>query len=158
MYKQIELHYSDGSLRSTPFKATATTSIRYKQFAKKELNRCITGIINLVKTESYQELMKLTEVNENGERVMKEINLGDMSEGARDTMIALLNSEEIEDLKKIAYVMYKQGTGSDMTTLNNDDYLDWLDNYEPMEFINIIGDIIELYFGNVNMSVESKKK
>lgn len=60
--------------------------------------------------------------------------------------------------QKLGYIMAQHAAKADMEKLNEDAYMEWLDQFEPFDFVEAGGDIVKLYRGNEETSAESKKK
>lgn len=156
MYKELELRLADGTTESVPFKATGTTSIRFAQLTKKNLMATITGIISSVGKENYKALIDLSR------------NMQDETKPSIDSvdpdmlplLISIASSGELEKISQLAYVMNKQAkaeTPSDLSNLSFEDYLDWLEKFDSMEFLTNAVNIINIYMNNTDTSVEQKK-
>ncbi len=52
----------------------------------------------------------------------------------------------VEDL---TYIMAKQAEKADLTKLNEDDFIGWLEGFEPMDFANSAEEILNAYMGNM---------
>lgn len=62
-------------------------------------------------------------------------------------------------LQQLAFIMAcAANTNVDMRKLNMDEYIDWLDNFEPLDFAEAAEDIIDLYIANTKGLSEVKKK
>ena len=59
---------------------------------------------------------------------------------------------------ELAYVMARAADGTDMTQLSVKDYMAWLEQFEPMDFINGVEAIFNVYFGDMETEVDPKKK
>ena len=53
--------------------------------------------------------------------------------------------EGVEMITRLAYVMANQAEKVDMTTLNEEKFIDWLEEFGPMAFINASEDIMNVY-------------
>ena len=61
---------------------------------------------------------------------------------------------------RLAFVMHKQAiveSMRDMSELNDDEYYEWLDQFNPLAFSNTAGDIIDIYTCNLETSSDAKK-
>lgn len=54
------------------------------------------------------------------------------------------NSEAINAFMKLGYIFAKQAEG-EISTVSEDGYYDWLEQFELMDYINAVGDIGTLY-------------
>lgn len=74
------------------------------------------------------------------------------------------NKSEAENISltdtvmKLAFIMTKQAEKADMSMLSEDDFISWLENYDPMDLVLVGEDIINMYMGSTKQSVEPKKK
>ncbi len=65
-----------------------------------------------------------------------------------------------EAFSQLAYVMNKQATCkeiSELSNLNMSDYIEWLDQFAPMEFIGKSTAIVNTYVGNTETESDAKK-
>lgn len=60
--------------------------------------------------------------------------------------------------QKLGFIMNAQAEKKDMMELSYEKYIEFLDNFEPLEFITIGKDIISAYRMNEAGTSESKKK
>lgn len=61
---------------------------------------------------------------------------------------------------QLAYVMNKQATATsvaELTNLNEEDYIEWLDQFQPLTFTHNSDAIADIYVCNVETSSDSKK-
>jgi hypothetical protein len=58
---------------------------------------------------------------------------------------------------KLAYVMNRQAEGVQMSDMGMDDYLDWLDQFQPIELLKNAVTFIQLYLGNRETTSSLKK-
>lgn len=61
-------------------------------------------------------------------------------------------------LSQLAYIMNKQAEKKDMNDISMDDFFSWMEDFEPMDFVNAGPDIINTYFASTLTSSENKKK
>ena len=65
-------------------------------------------------------------------------------------------------ISELAYIMTKaaeaQNGGEAMSTLNMESYIDWLEQFEPLDLTLSADEIIDLYMGNGKTLSEGKKK
>ena len=54
-------------------------------------------------------------------------------------------SEGVEAVTELAFVMAKQAEGVDMNKLNEEEFINWLEDFSAMAFINAAEDILEVY-------------
>lgn len=53
--------------------------------------------------------------------------------------------EGLEAVSELAYIMNKQATKADMAKLTFEDFIEWLEGFGPMAFVNASEDIIAVY-------------
>ena len=74
---------------------------------------------------------------------------------------AIGEAHKCEDIySKLAFVMHKQalvGSVKEMSELNEDEYYEWLDQFEPLEFANNADVLADIYICNVETSSDAKK-
>ena len=63
-----------------------------------------------------------------------------------------------EVITQMAFIMSKQFEKTDMNTLSMDDFFEWLEDYEPMDFVMAGEDIVNFYMASSKPSIEAKKK
>lgn len=153
MYKEIVLKLAEeDEEKAFQFKATGTTSIRYKMLFGKELLAGIVSIFESVGTDRLDEMMKEQNETEEG------INEENISAETLQTLIAITGSGQLDTIQQMAYIMNMQGTGADMTTLSLEGYMEWLDQFDSFEFLTHTMDFIGLYMGNRTTSSTQKKE
>ena len=54
-------------------------------------------------------------------------------------------AEGIEAVTQLAYIMAKSAENADMNKLNYDEFIKWLEDFEPMAFVDAAEDILSLY-------------
>ena len=153
MYKEIVLKLAEeDEEKAFQFKATGTTSIRYKMLFGKELLAGIVSIFESVGTDKLDEMMKEQNETEEG------INEENISAETLQTLIAITGSGQLDTIQQMAYIMNMQGTGADMTTLSLEGYMEWLDQFDSFEFLTHTMDFIGLYMGSRTTSSTQKKE
>ena len=70
------------------------------------------------------------------------------------------DTETVVIAQQMAYVMAKQADGSDLTRISMEDFLVWMEQFDPIPFNNFdtVIQIIEAYTGQQKTTSESKKK
>lgn len=145
MFREIELQLADGSKKSMPFLANATTAIRYRQLFQKELLGGITGIFGAVGSDRLLDLVKMGQA---AEAAGGELTLENVDGDTMQTILSIAGSGELDTISKMAFIMNRQAEHAEMGKLNLEQYLDWLDQFEPMEFLTKAMDFIGLYMSN----------
>lgn len=133
MYKELELNLADGTSEKVAFKATGTTTYRFKQLTHKDLMTCIINMIDATKD----------------------------AEDDTQVAIAIASSGNIDSISQLAYVMHRQAEAksiSDLDDLTFEKYLDWLDLFDSMEFLYKAVQLINIYMNNTETTVEPKKE
>lgn len=59
---------------------------------------------------------------------------------------------------QLAFIMSKQAEGANMNAISMDEFMSWLEDYEPMDFVTAAQQIIDVYMSSAVVSVEAKKK
>ncbi len=54
-------------------------------------------------------------------------------------------SEGVEAVTELAFIMAKQAEGVDMNKLNEEEFINWLEGFSAMAFINSAEDILNVY-------------
>lgn len=155
MYRQINLELATGEKQDFGFLACGTTSLRYKMLFGAELLGEITSIIGAVGSDSISKIVGATQTAAaSGE---EELDLSTVDADTLQAFIAIAASGKLDTISKMAYVMNQQATGADMKKLSIDGYLDWLDQFETMEFLTHALDFISLYMANREGTSSLKK-
>lgn len=77
----------------------------------------------------------------------------------KDLFQQLKNTQDlsVEVIQELAYVMHKQAAG-EANTISTDDYMIWLEDFDPMEIAIASGDIVNIYAGQQATTSAAKKK
>ena len=78
-----------------------------------------------------------------------------ISEGTKPEGVDMKVASEVAP--ELAFIMAKSAEKADMTKLNSDKMLEWLEHFEPMDIINATEAIFSVYFGDTETEVEAKK-
>lgn len=62
-----------------------------------------------------------------------------------------------EVVTQLAYIMHKQAEKADMNRLSIDDFYAWLEDYEPMDFVMVGQEIINVYMASTIPTSTAKK-
>lgn len=85
------------------------------------------------------------------------VELNEMNAGKRD------DAEVVDMVSRLAYVMAKQaeaqtnGDRTIMSKLGFDDYIEWLEQFETMDFAHASREIMNLYIGQTEGDSKPKK-
>lgn len=156
MFRQIKLQLADGTEKEFPFLACGTTSVRFRMIFKKELLGSITGIINSIGTDQLTELMKIEQ--KAAEEGKEELTLDDIDPDTLQILLSIVGSGELDTISEMAFIMNKQAEKADMAELDLGNYLDWLEQFESMEFLTHAMDFIGLYMSNRTATSKPKKE
>lgn len=156
MHRDIVLQMADGTEKSIPFVANGATALRYRMVFGKELMDSISAIMNKIGIERIVGLMQSAEAAQAEGK--DELELADMSPEMIQSAIAIVSTGEMNTVSQLAYIMNASAEKKDMRSLNVDGYLDWLEEFETMEFLTHAMDIIMLYMNNRATSSIPKKK
>jgi len=63
----------------------------------------------------------------------------------------------VETIQELAYIMMKQAT-KDLDTANFDNYMIWLEEFDPMDFAGASAEIVNVYASQQQTSSTAKKK
>ena len=75
--------------------------------------------------------------------------------------IAIASSGNLDSISQLAYVMHRQAEAksiSDLDDLTFENYLDWMDLFDSMEFLYKAVQLINIYMNNTETTVEPKKE
>jgi hypothetical protein len=65
----------------------------------------------------------------------------------------------IDTISKLAFIMASAADPSvDMSALNMEKYMNWLEQFEPFDLTNASDQIVDVYMGNMGTKSEDKKK
>ena len=78
--------------------------------------------------------------------LLKQLNSGDGIEIAGD------------NIPELAFIMAKQADKADMMHLKYEQYLQWLEIFDPLDIVMQGAEIIGVYFADMETDVEPKKK
>lgn len=69
------------------------------------------------------------------------------------------DEDAAEMIGELAYIMSASANGTDMTKLSYDGYVEWLEGFDPMDFVdaNTVTALVNLYQGNEESQTEVKK-
>ena len=59
---------------------------------------------------------------------------------------------------KLAYIMNMSAIKADMSKLNDETFYEWIEQFDSSNSINIMGEIISIYFGTKKSTSEPKKE
>ena len=149
MFTKISLQLADGSKKDVPFEANGATAIRYKEVFRKELMASITGIVDAIGTENLALLMAVSG---------KELSMDEMDPQLLKIILTIAGSGHLSSASELAYIMNASAEKKDMRSLSLDGYLDWLEQFESMEFLTHTMDFIGLYLGNRQSTSVQKKE
>lgn len=152
MYKEIYLKLADGGEKAFPFLANASTAIRFKMTFRKELS---DSIANIVKAAGIEKIAYIAAISGQEKEA---VDLGKVDAETLSVFISIAGSGELQTISELAYIMNQAALKADMTRLSVEGYLDWLDQFESLEFLNHIADFIGIYSGNRITSSDVKKK
>ena len=65
--------------------------------------------------------------------------------------------ENVELIQRLAFIMAKSAEDANMNTLNEDAYIDWLEQYETVELIEALPQVIGLYMASKGSTSKAKK-
>lgn len=156
MYKEITLQMANGDEKAIPFVANGGTAVRFRMIFKKELLGAITDILNATGSNGLAALIKLSKEREAAG--VDEVGLEELDPETLQAIIAIAGSGELDSISKLAFIMNKAAEGADMKTLDVEGYLDWLEQFETMEFLTHAMDILELYMSNKTTTSTPKKE
>ena len=77
-----------------------------------------------------------------------------------DLLSGMINAEgnfDVDVVSKLAFVMAKQAAKADMKALNMDQFIDWLEDFDSMAFIENINEIVGIYSNSKENTSEEKK-
>lgn len=82
---------------------------------------------------------------------------GDIMKELMEMNTEQIDSSVIEKIQKLAFIMAKSAEGANMTALTEDDYLEWLDQFDSLEMMTASKDIVSIYLGGKVSESELKK-
>lgn len=132
------------------FLACATTGFRYKQLFGTEL---LGDVMSIMSVLSPAQQAAINSAAVKGDAI--DLNVMDKNDLA--AFIAIAETGKLNCISKMAFIMNKQAEGADMRRLETDNYFDWLEQFESMEFLVHSLDFISLYMANVQGTSTPKK-
>lgn len=82
--------------------------------------------------------------------------LTQISEGTRENGVEMTVASEVAP--ELAFIMAMSAQKADMNGLNETKWLEWLEQFGPMDVVNATEQIFSVYFGDAETEVEAKKK
>lgn len=80
----------------------------------------------------------------------------------KDIITALKSMDNEETVQEyapeLAYIMNQQAAGSNMAMLNYDTFIEWLDQFEPLDLVMAAKDIVTVYLASAKQTATPKKK
>lgn len=64
----------------------------------------------------------------------------------------------VDTLSELAFIMAQAAQMEDMSKLNMEVYIEWLEQFEPLDLTEAVEEIVDLYMGNSETISEVKKK
>lgn len=70
------------------------------------------------------------------------------------------DADTVTMAQQMAYIMAKQAEGGDLSALSEDDFLLWMENFDPLPFnsFEVAASIIAVYSGQQKTTSQPKKK
>lgn len=68
------------------------------------------------------------------------------------------NEEQVDTIQRLAYIMAQAGADADMSALSKDGYMEWLDQFEAIDLVEALPQVVALYSGNKVSTSKAKKK
>lgn len=78
----------------------------------------------------------------------------------KDLMTGIVSADgsfDLDIVSKLAYLMSMQAAKADITSLNTDKFIDWLDGFDSMAFMDNCDKIFEVYVKSRNNTSKAKK-
>lgn len=82
---------------------------------------------------------------------------GDIMKELMEINTEKIDMAVIEKIQKLGFVMAKTAAGAKMAALTEDDYFEWLDQFDNMELMKAAKDIVMVYLGGKVSESELKK-
>ena len=155
MHRDIVLQMADGTEKNVSFVANGATALRFRMVFGRELIASITNIFNAIGADKLSGLMKT--VNTLQAEGREEMGLEDLSPEQLGALFAIVGSGEMNTISQLAYIMNAAAEHKDMRALDVESYLDWLEQFETMEFLTHAMDFILLYMNNRATTSVAKK-
>ena len=64
---------------------------------------------------------------------------------------------DIDILGRLAFVLSKQAAKANMSALSEDEYIEWLEDFDSMAFMNNAQEILSVYIGSQENASKAKK-
>ena len=153
MYIEVEMKLDGGGTQVVPLKANAATRIRYRAVFGKDPDADLAEGMKGMSAEALKAAAKAAAKLEGG---WAGVSINDLDSETLQSLAGVSAAPASDAASKLAYIMHNQAAGSDMTALNYDKYAEWLERFEPMEFVAHSQEIFA-YMGNKAMAVQPKK-
>ncbi len=156
MFRKITLATAEGELKEFSFLANATTAIRFRQVFQKELLGAITSIVSSAGSDQLAKLLVSAQAAEAAGKT--EIDLNEMDPELVGVLIKIAGSGELEAVSQMAYIMHEQADKADMSKISLSSYIEWLEQFDTMEFLTHAMDFISLYMSQRGSTSTPKKE
>lgn len=151
MRKEIQLQMADGTTKTLAFLTNAATPIRYRNLYGHELMGDIAGIMGALTPDVLQKIGKAE-----GEAETT-VDFDSLDPETLQAYISVASSGSLWAVQQMAFVMNCQAEGVNMRQIGLDDYLDWLEQFETLEFLSHAIDFIYMYMAGKESGSELKK-
>lgn len=68
------------------------------------------------------------------------------------------NTKSVETSQRLAYVMAMAGKGADMNTINFEGYINWLDEFDTVDLLEAMPEVINMWAESKRTISEAQKK
>lgn len=150
MRKELQLEMANGDKRTFAFVANAATPIRYRNLFGHELMGDIAGILGALKPDVLKKISAQ-------EGDAESVDFESLDPETLQAYISIASSGSLGAIKQMAYIMNCQAEGVNFKQIGFDEYLDWLEKFETMEFLAHAVDFIFMYMANKETGSDLKK-
>ena len=150
MHAVITMQMADGTESDVHFTANGATALRFRQVFGRELIESIKNIIDRLGAKNVATLMQ---------GGVDDMSLESLTPEQLNAVIAVVTSGETNTISQLAYIMNASAEKKDMRALDMESWLDWMEQFETMEFYTHAMDFIMLYMNNrMTTSIPKKKE
>jgi len=171
MYKRISVTLASGNPGVMKCLSNGATAIRYSQTFKADLLTEISDLLSVIGTENLlkmQEMEKkkklLEEQKKNETEEENETEEPEVTKEDMEILISILSSKKFGMVSQLAYVMNRQAEAKEendanyASKLSIEDYIEWMEDWDSMSFLQGATEFINLYIGNKAGSSTPKKE
>lgn len=110
----------------------------------------LTSMISGMDTVTFKKVMEMAQAGE-------DIRLDNTDPETLKALLSVAGSGGLASAQKLAFIMNRQAEKADMNSLTMESYLEWMEQFDSMAFLENAMDFMGLYLGNKQGTSEAKK-